>query len=140
MKKDIPNLKVEALAICVVPPDDNPHPDPVDGENLWDVFLVNLKKDAIHNVLIRSKGYGRIEGDEHKTTTLRHFFEHVPAETAVLIEPIQQKVFDLANEYWISFTYEGYMYDKKYIFVRGSITSRYFTRLPIIDRQGVMIL
>lgn len=140
MKKDIPQLKVESLAICVVPPDEYSIDEPRNEEDLWDVFLVNLKKDAIHNVLIRSKGYGRIEGDDQKTTTLRHFFEHIPAETAVLIEPIQQKVFDLANEYWISFTYKGHMYDKKYIFVRGSITSRHFTRLPIIDRQGVMIL
>ena len=57
----------------------------------------------------------------------------------VKIEPIQVKLFGLTNEYWVSFTHDEYMYDKKYIFVNGSIVEENFTRIPFINRQGVMI-
>jgi hypothetical protein len=57
----------------------------------------------------------------------------------ILIEPIQTKLFDLTNEYWISFVQNDYMYDKKYVFVRGSISEENFTTIPFINRKGVMI-
>jgi hypothetical protein len=31
------------------------------------------------------------------------------------------------------------MYDKKYVFVKGSISEENFTDIPFIDRKGVMI-
>ena len=65
MKKDIPNLKVEDLAIAIVPRD----------AELWDTYIINLKEEPITNVLINSKGYGDREGELIKTSVLRHFFE-----------------------------------------------------------------
>jgi hypothetical protein len=134
MKKDIPNLKVEDIAIAIVPPTD-PKPD----EEMWDVFLINLKEGPISNVLINSRGYGEIEGEKMRTSILRHFFEEIGPLAAVKIEPIQTQLFGLNNEYWISFVYDGYMYDKKYIFVHGSIAESHFTTIPFIGRKGVMI-
>lgn len=135
MKKDIPELKVEEFAIAVVPRTENG----IEDEELWDVYVLNLKEEPIENVLINSRGYGEIEGEQMKTTILRHFFNEIGPKEAQLIEPIQTKLFDIANEYWVSFTYEGYMYDKKYVFVRGSITTDNFTTIPLLDRRGVMI-
>lgn len=134
MKKDIPNLKVEGLAIAIVPRSDNGLTD-----ELWDTYILNLKEDAITSVIISSKGYGDIEGDKMKTTVLRHFFEEIPAASCVQIEPIQTKLFSLTNEYWVSFVYDGYMYDKKYVFVKGSIEETNFTSIPYLNRKGVMI-
>jgi hypothetical protein len=134
MKKDIPAQKVEDLAIAIVPRlEENTE------EELWDTFLINLKDESIKNVLISSSGYGEIEGEERKTTTLRHFFDEVGPLDIQLIEPIQKVLFDLTNEYWVSFTFDGYMYDKRYIFVRGSITQDNFTLIPFLNRKGVMI-
>ena len=134
MKKDIPNLKVEDLAIAIVPRSD------LDIEDaLWDTYILNFREASIQNVLINSKGYGEIEGENRKTTILRHFFEEIGPTKAMLIEPIQAQLFDLTNEYWVSFTYEGHMYDKKYVFVRGSITEDNFTTIPFIEQKGVMI-
>ncbi len=130
MKKDIPNLKVEDLAIAVVPRGE---------EELWDTYILNLKDEAISNVLINSHGYGKINGADYKTTTLRHFFEEIGPLEIKKIEPIQTKLFQLTNEYWVSFRYEGYMYDKKYVFVKGSIDQINFTPIPFLDRHGVMI-
>ncbi|RMF27906.1 MAG: hypothetical protein D6765_06805, partial [Bacteroidetes bacterium] len=110
MKKDIPILKVEDLILAVAPRMENGTPE----ADMWDAFIINLKDEPIQNVLINSRGYGEIEGEQMKTTVLRHYFEEIGPRTACKIEPIQTKLFQLTNEYWVSFTYSGYMYDKKY--------------------------
>ena len=135
MKKDIPEYKVEELAIAILPRTE----DGVQDHEMWDVYLLNLKGDAIENVLINSRGYGEVDGEQIKTTILRHFFNEIGPKQALLVEPIQTKLFDIANEYWVSFTYDGYMYDKKYVFVRGSISEDNFTTIPVLQRRGVMI-
>ncbi len=131
MKKDIPQHKVQDLAIAIVPGDKD--------ENLWDTFIINLKEEPIKSVLVNSRGYGELEGEEIKTTILRHFFEEIGPLQIEKIEPIQTKLFDIANEYWVSFQYDGYMYDKKYVFVKGSISEINFTQIPFINKRGVMI-
>lgn len=136
MLKDIPQLKVEDLAIAIVPREGD---DLEDVESLWDVFLFNFSEEAILNVLVSSKGYGEIEGENRRTTVLRHFFEEVPALGFISIEPIQAKLFGLTNEYWVSFNQNEHMYDKNYVFVQGSIEPSNFTTIPFINRPGVMI-
>ena len=134
MIKDIPNLKVEDVAIAVVP-----RPDDKSEEDLWDTYIINLKEEPIQNVLVNSKGYGKIDGDSVKTTILRHFFEEIPPLEILKIEPIQAKLFGLTNEYWVSFSSNGHMYDKKYVFVNGSIRPENFTTIPFLNLKGVMI-
>lgn len=135
MKKDIPNLKVKDVGIAIIPGKDmNSKEEP------WDVFLINLKRDPLKNVLVNSRGYGELEGKQKKTTILRHFFERIGPRTAVQIEPIQPALFALANEYWVSFVHELYMFDKKYVFVKGSIGEYNLSTVPIIERKGVLIL
>ena len=136
MKKDIPNYKVEDVAIAVVP---RKNEDGTLDEELWDTYLINLKEEPITTVLINSRGYGNIEGEKMRTTVLRHYFEEIGPLNVVKIEPIQTKVFTLTNEYWVSFVHDDYMYDKKYVFVKGSISKENFTTIPFLDRKGVMI-
>ncbi len=138
MKKDIPVRKVKDIVMAIVPRDD--HPEILsDEEGLWDCFLVNMDRDSIKSVIVSSKGYGQLNGESLKTTTLRHFFEEIEGETYAQVEPIPRKLFDLTNEYWVSFLQDGYMYDKKYVFVIGSISKQNFTEVPILSRKGVMI-
>ncbi|WMX12807.1 MULTISPECIES: hypothetical protein [unclassified Aureispira] len=131
MKKDIPIKKVTDIAIAIVPSEED--------ENFWDVYFLNLKEKDIKNVFISSRGYGEIDGEKVETTQLRYFYELIGAEMAVKIEPIDSKLFRLANEYWISFNFDGFMYDKKYIFVPGSLIEENFTNIPIVNKKGVMI-
>ncbi|MDX1906033.1 MAG: hypothetical protein SF053_03300 [Bacteroidia bacterium] len=133
MKKDIPIRSVEDLYIAIVP-------DPIqpDGE-LWEVYILSLREQPIRNLLIASRGYGELEGNPVETSVLRHFFEEMQGLSYSKIENIQTAVFQLHNEYWISFTEDGYMYDKKYTFVAGSISQDYFTTIPLLGRRGVMI-
>ena len=134
MKKDIPELRVEDLAIAVVPREDT-----AEGNDLWDVYVINLKEEKIENVLINSRGYGEIRGEKMKTTTLRYFYDEIAPLEIQKVEPIQSSLFNLTNEYWISFSLNGHMFDKKYIFVKGSIDKTNFTRIPFLDQRGVMI-
>ncbi|MFN5324128.1 MAG: hypothetical protein ACK5C5_04345 [Bacteroidota bacterium] len=137
MLKDIPEIKVEDLALAIVPDlgeDEVPHEFTV-----WDVFLINLKKQQIYGVLVTSRGYGMRDGEEVKTSVLRHFFDYIEPSNAVRVEPIDREVFGLNNEYWVSFYIGSTIYDKKYTFLPETITEENFSYIPVIDKQGVMI-
>jgi hypothetical protein len=132
MIKDIPELKVEDLIVAIAPTDS------VEDE-IWTVYMINLKDDSIKNVIAVSKGYGEIDGEKKATSTLRYFFEEVPALEVQPIESIQKSLFNITNEYMISYSHGGQLYDKKFIFVPGSIDAINFTKIPFVDHHGVMI-
>lgn len=137
MLKDIPALKVKDVALAVVP---NLEPgDYVSDATTWDVFLINLKKEKIYGVLVSSKGYGEMKGEEVKTSTLRHFIEEIEPMSAALVEPIDRQVFGLNNEYWVSFYMNAVIYDRKYLFLPESILLENFSTIPVLNKRGVMI-
>ena len=131
MKKDIPVKKVTDIAIAIIPNEED--------QSFWDVYMINLKKGTIKTVLIVSRGYGEKDGEKVETNKLRYFYEEIKAEMAVKIEPIDAQLFDLAHEYWVSFQHEDFMYDRKYVFVRGSLNDANMTHVPIVDKKGIMI-
>ncbi len=133
MKKDIPRPKVTDVGVLIAPEYDNLESD------IWDVYILNFKEEPIENVIINARGYGELNGESVKTTTLRYFYAKIAAQSAVKLELIQRELFEIANEYWISFSLNGHMYDKKYIFVTGSIMEDNFTYVPLIEKKGVMI-
>jgi hypothetical protein len=67
MKKDLPENVVEDVAMAVVLLSETP-----EVKN-WTVYVINLKKIHLENVLISSKGYGEKDGKAVKTSVLRHF-------------------------------------------------------------------
>jgi hypothetical protein len=136
MKKDILIRKVEDLAIAVAPREAHEE----DADLFWDVYLINLKDESIRSVLLNSRGYGEINGEPRQTATFRHFWEEIGPLDIVKVEPLQVDVFALANEFWVSFSHDNYLYDRKYIFVPGSLDEMNFTDIPFLDRRGVMIL
>ena len=133
MKKDIPPLIAEGIAIAVVKENNEL------GEFEWNVYLLNRKKIAIENILISSRGYGEKENQKVETSQLRHFIEILPPESFQKIEPIIEEVFGISNQYWISFYQDEKLYDKKYIFLAESINDANFTTIPLVNKPGVMI-
>jgi len=133
MLKDIPQPKVEDLVVAIMPPENG------DENDLWDVVILNLHEYPILSVLVTARGYGELDGEQRKTTTLRYFIEEIGPMRDHLLEPIQPECFQLTNEFWISFSLGNHLYDKKYIFVRGSIDPDNFTTVPFLNRKGVMI-
>jgi hypothetical protein len=133
MKKDIPDLLVENVAIAIVKEKDEHDND------VWNSYLINLKDHLIEAVIVTSTGYGEIKGETLKTSTLRHFLNEVPANSFAKIEPLLEDVLTLSNEYWLSF-YEGKnILDKKYIFLPDTLNEDNFVTIPIIKKRGVMI-
>ncbi len=134
MIKDIPELIVENVAIAVVR-----EKNELD-ETVWNSYLINLKDQKIEGVLITSTGYGELNDEKVKTSTLRHFLDEVEPKSFVKIEPIIEEVFGINNEYWLSFYFNKTMYDKRYVFLAESITEANFTTIPLINKKGVMII
>lgn len=134
MKKDLPENKVEDIAVAVVLEEE------AADDRFWKVYLINLKKTAINNVMVSSKGYGKLNGEDVKTSTFRHFIENLPANQFTPIEQIDEKLFAINNEFWLSYYVDGTIYDKKFIFLTESITESNFIRIPLINKPGVMIL
>lgn len=139
MLKDIEFRKVEQFVIGIIPRAETPPSKLAPEIDLWDCYVVNLYEKPLKNVLISSYGYGTINEEKRKTSHLRHFFERIEPKQAALLEPIPTNLFDLTNQFWVSFTLNNHIYDKKYVFVKGSIDRNYFTKIPILDKLGVMI-
>lgn len=109
------------------------------NEPMWDVYVLNNKTEAIEGVLVSSRGYGSLDRDTRKTDTFRHFLDVIESKSAKKIEPITEEVFGINNEYWLSFFYNGKLYDKKYIFLSETIIEEHLVDLPILNEKGVII-
>lgn len=134
MLKDIHRPEVENIALCVVPEEDS-----TSGEKVWNVYLINLYDEDITGVLVSSKGYGELKGEEVKTSVLRHLFDRIGALDYVKVEPIMPELFGLNNEYWVSFYMGRTIFDKKYVFLPESIREDHFMLIPFIGKPGVML-
>lgn len=131
MIKDIEFPEIKEVSLAVTKKE-----DVVEGDH-WHVYLINQSEHPITGVLITSKGYGKVKNKEVKTSIMRHFFEQIDPKSYKQVELLQPDVLKLTNEFWLSFKKKGKMYDKKYIFVKGSITEKNFTELPLMDQKGV---
>ena len=130
MKKDIELVNVEDIGIAAVPGDD---------PEFWDIYILNLHEEPISNVLIVASGYGEIDGEQRKSSLMRYFFKEIQSLDIQKIESLPISLFDLTNEYWVSFSLNNYMYDKRYLFVAGSLHPVNFIRIPFLETKGVLV-
>ncbi len=130
MKKDIDFSPVTGVDLVIARSDDK--------QNIsWDVYLINRNLIELNNVLITSKGYGVIDGEERKTSVLRHKIDKLEEQSFARVEPIEPSVFKLNNEYWVSYFIIDQIFDKKFIFVPESITEKNLQYIPELDKQGI---
>ncbi|MEO1052989.1 MAG: hypothetical protein AAFX87_20305 [Bacteroidota bacterium] len=132
MKKDIniPSVKNVTLAVVKKLTEQ--------GEEQWNVYIINKNDFAIENTLVASKGYGEKDGEKQQTSTLRHFLETVDGNTSVLIEPIDPALFHLNNEYWVSYYVNKELFDKRFIFVPDAIKEENLTYIEELEMDGVL--
>jgi hypothetical protein len=133
MKKDLPSNVVEDIFIAVVLESETP------TDRLWSVYLINMKIERLETILITSKGYGTKDGVEVKTSVLRHVIDHLDPQSFAKVEIIDEAVFGLNNEYWLSYYIGKDIFDKKFIFLPESIVETNIIRIPIVNKPGVMI-
>ncbi len=135
MREELLGPKVEGVAFAVVQQLNE------DNEQVYYVYLMNLRDDIMEGIIVTSQGYGNnVEtGEKVRTSKLRHSLEILLPNEAAKIEPIMEDVFGLSNEYWVSFWVNDDLYDKKFVFVAESISEKNMKMLPIIGEKGVMI-
>lgn len=131
MIKDITFPEVEDIAVAIV--------QDIEGLDEYDVYLINLKAADIKNVMVVSTGYGLVNDQQIKTSTLRHFFDEIKKQDYIKIEPIQKEVFGISNEYWLSFSLNDQLYDKQFIFLPETVVESNFVNIPIVGKRGVLI-
>ncbi|UII28242.1 hypothetical protein LVD15_07400 [Fulvivirga maritima] len=132
MKEDIQKPKVKNVTLAIA--------KKLNELNVeeWNVYLINNNNFDIENTLVTSTGYGKKDGEEQKTSTLRHFVETVAAKSTALIEPINPDVFHLNNEYWVSYYIGSTIYDKKFIFVPDSIKDEHLVYIKELEMEGIL--
>lgn len=128
MKKDINFLPVKNVLLAIAE----------DEGGQWNVYLINKNNTPLTNVMVTSKGYGKIDDRKKETSTLRHMFEKVAPFEYIVIEPIQEELFKLTNEFLVSYFIDNQIYDKKYVFVAGSLESRNIQKIEEIGCKGVL--
>ncbi len=131
MRKDIEIPKVKGVELAIVKEEEV-------GHDSWKVYLMNKNQFDIDNVLVSSKGYGTIDGENRQTSILRHLIGKVDSQDYALIEPIDPEVFTLSNEYWVSYRANGKVYDKKYVFVEGAIKEENLIEIKMLGKKGVL--
>lgn len=132
MKKDIEIPEVKNVTLAVA------REKNLLNQDEWKVYLINKNQFPIENTLVASKGYGEKEGEQQRTSTLRHFLETVPAEGVALVEPIDAKLFHLNNEYWVSYYIGSQIYDRRFVFVPDSICEENLTFIKELEKEGVL--
>ncbi len=132
MKKDIDIPDVKNVTLAIV------REKTLFDSYDWKVYLINNNAFALENTLVASKGYGEKDGEQQKTSTLRHFLETVPARSTALIEPIHENVFHLNNEYWVSYYVGNTIHDKRFVFVPDSLREENLTFIKELEMEGVL--
>lgn len=134
MKKDINPSSIKDVAVSIVKEVNELN------QEVWNVYLINMSSEKLHQVLVSSRGYLKLEsGEESKTSTLRHALGDVEAMSFAKIEPIMEDVFRLHNEFWVSFFKGNELLDKKYIFLAETIKDENLISIPILFKKGIMI-
>lgn len=136
MRDELKGPKADNVGIAVVETINH------ENEKEYNVYLLNLREDIMEGIIIASKGYGTnpTTGEKLKTSTLRHSLEVLLPNEAAKVEPIMPEVFGLANEFWVSFWINDDMYDKKFVFVPGSIAEDNMKEIPVLGERGVLII
>lgn len=134
MLKDILDPEFDGVGVAAV------YEEGDENEMVWNVYLINFNNAMIDGVLVSSKGYGNINGEEVKTSTLRHMLNEIDALDYCKIEPIHEDVFVLNNEYWVSFYLDGKIFDRKFVFVENTINKSRLTHINVIDKNGILIM
>jgi len=134
MKKDIIIPKVENVYVAAIQEWNDDF-----MAKTWYAYLVNDGDFDLDTVIVVSNASGLINGEERKTSMLRHAFVQVPAVSAVKIEMIEDSVLVLDNSFMVTFFIGNTLYDKNYVFKAGAIDESKTEEIPVLWKDGVMM-
>ena len=131
MKKDINFHPVTGVKLAIAKEENN-------GIEEWGVYIINQNLIELNTLMITSKGYGSIAGKKKETSVLRHLIQELGAQCTAKVEPIDPDLFALNNEFWVSYFILDQVFDKKFIFVKGSMNKENISFIPEINLYGVL--
>src|SRR5690554_54783 len=131
MKKDINFHPVTGVKLAIAKEENN-------GVEEWGVYIINQNLIELNTLMITSKGYGIVSGEKKETSILRHLIQELGSESIAKVEPIDPALFALNNEFWVSYFILDQVFDKKFIFVKGSISQENICFIPEINLHGVL--
>jgi len=133
MKKDIQIPEVKNVHVAAVKEREN-------NQDVWIVHIVNNQNEMIEGVMVTAKGYSdHPNGAQVKTSVMRHTIGNIPAKTAAKIEMISEDVFEINNEYWITFFEGAKLMEKKFIFGAHTIVKELEEDVPVMNVKGVVV-
>ncbi|MDP3358539.1 MAG: hypothetical protein Q8S41_04245 [Lutibacter sp.] len=103
----------------------------------WNAYIINNKDVDLDMVLVVSKGY-----DEEKlteTSLLRHKIDKLPAKSFAKVELMQEEVLKLSNFFNVTFFEGNAMFDKKYLFKKGTIKESALRMIPLLSKKGILV-
>lgn len=134
MLKDIVNIPSEGITIAAV------YELNKEKEMVWNVYLLNYKELTVEGVLVVSKGYGDRNGEEIETSVLRHFVKEIPPHSVARIEPLQEDLFSISNEYFVTYYVGNTLFEKKFVFEPYSISTKNTQHITFIGQLGVELV
>ncbi|HEY9169534.1 MAG TPA: hypothetical protein VIN72_08615 [Lutibacter sp.] len=102
----------------------------------WNAYLINNKDAAIEMVLIVSKGYD--EDQLIETSLLRHKIEKLPPKSYAKVELLHEGVLKLSNFFNVTFFEGNTLFDKKYLFEKGTLKEGALRMIPLLNKKGVL--
>ncbi|WP_420570994.1 hypothetical protein [Kordia sp.] len=130
MKKDIEIPEVEGVYMAVVQ-----EYNEIYKTDDWNAYIINEKEVDLEMVLVVSRGYDA----ERETSIMRHKLEKLPAKSYAKAEWMQEDVFELNNEFRVTFFEGGKMYDKKFLFRKNTINKNAFREIPLMNTKGILV-
>lgn len=99
----------------------------------WNAYIINNRKTPIEMALIVSKGYD----EKVKTSTMRHAIGVVAAKSFEKVELVQEEVLRLNNEFFVTYHADDKLYEKRFLFEKGTVSEQNLTHIPLIERDGI---
>lgn len=129
MKKDIKIPIVKDVYIAII------HEwDPDMLNRTWNAYIINNKDIAIEMAIVVSKGYNK----DKKTATMRHGVGTLDARSYKKFEPLQEEIFVLTNEFYLTFFNDNTLFEKKVVFLENTINKNSLSNILLINKEGVL--
>ena len=100
----------------------------------WNTYILNDRPIPIDMVLIVSKGY---DGDR-KTSIMRHAIGIVESKSFEKIEMLQEDLFALNNEFFVTYYADNKIYEKRFVFKKDTINEGNLSEIPLIEKEGIL--
>ena len=129
MKKDIQIPEVKDVHVALIYEYNNDF-----KAKEWNAYILNNKDTPMELVFVVSKGY---DGDI-KTAPLRHSMAGLEPKSFTKLEFVQDEVLELNNEFFVTFYEDGTLYEKRFIFKKGTVSEDNSIEIPLLGTKGVL--